>query len=136
MLEEDIRRREEIIPVLLVRCFAPLTFLYLLFNATCLEDGFNQDGPYYCPDPDSPLSLWSHGYSLEIPTSHTPPGAMDLDGFTPQLLSAEIEAESKHRPPQELIDRLDVVRSSALRPFSHVECLPDLRTYDMRSESA
>ena len=70
-------------------------------------------------DSGSSLSVWSLGYSIEIPTVITSPGATDPDGFMPSsnplsLTLAEISAEIQDHLAQEFIDRLDMVCRSAI----------------------
>ena len=104
---------------LLVRClsFSPFSFNTNRVFGLNLSNGLNQAGPHCDPDPDSPLSLWGHGYSVEIPARCTPSDSTNLGGFAlPSVGLAAIDAESERRPPQEFIDTLDMVCSSTLVP--------------------
>ena len=65
-----------------------------------------------CDDCDSPLSLWSGGYSIEVPALPALSDATDPYGSVPLPMGlAEISAEPPSRPSQEFIDRLDMVCS-------------------------
>ena len=73
----------------------------------------------YNMDAGSSLSVWSLGYSIEIPAVLTSPGSTDPDGFVPSsnplpLTLEEINAEFQDHLAQEFIDRLDVVCCSAI----------------------
>ena len=73
----------------------------------------------YNMDSGSSLSVWSLGYSIEIPAVLTSPDSTDPDGFVPSsnplpLTLAEINAESQDHLAQEFIDRLDMVCRSAI----------------------
>ena len=70
-------------------------------------------------DAGSSLSVWSLGYSIEIPAVLTSPGSTDPDGFVPSsnplpLTLEEINAEFQDHLAQEFIDKLDMVCCSAI----------------------
>ena len=55
---------------------------------------------------------WSYGYSIEVPASPSSSDATDAYGSAPLPMGlTETNTEPQMRPSQEVIDRLDMVRS-------------------------